>query len=127
MDGRRFDSLVKSLGRTTDRRAFARVLVGAVGLGVVRFSRATTADAAFVCRKPGEICRKPGECCTNICGPADATGRQRCQCSTTADCPAPDQCHVATCVAGVCGTTVLVGQLCNDRNACTTGEKCQGN
>lgn len=80
-----------------------------------------------MCSDAGRTCREHANCCSKLCGPKDATGRRRCLCQSIADCPAPDQCHVATCVAGVCGETVLLGQACNDGNACITGETCQAN
>ena len=46
-------------------------------------------------------------------------------CASTADCPLPPACHVATCAAGSCGLTAIAdGGLCNDGKVCTKADAC---
>ncbi|HEY7035087.1 MAG TPA: hypothetical protein VH482_27350 [Thermomicrobiales bacterium] len=121
MDGHRFDEWARSLAAPgSRRRVLAGLVAGALGLAGVR------EGGAVACRAPGAACRENVNCCSGLCA-KDAAGRRVCQCRTVADCPRPDQCHDATCLDGVCGTTVRQGQACNDGSACTTGETCQAN
>jgi hypothetical protein len=122
MDGSRFDAIARAVAMPGSRRR----LLGSLAAGALGLVGLGKADAAAGCRMPGDLCRENANCCSNLCG-KDATGRRVCQCQSPTDCPAPDQCHTATCVKGVCGTTVRLGQACNDGDACTTGETCQAN
>jgi hypothetical protein len=119
MDGSRFDALTRSLVTTGSRRSLLAGLGGVLGLIGLR-----TAEAA--CRAPGRTCREHADCCSGLCGAKDRTGRRTCRCRSRADCPEPtDQCHTASCLLGVCGETVLIGQACDDGDPCTTGTTCQ--
>jgi hypothetical protein len=127
MDGVTFDRMTKSLaGRT--RRSLLKAGLGAVlggaagGLGLGRASAALK-------RAPGDICRKGGDCTSGLCLAKDATGRQRCGCVTTSDCPQPDAgdpCRSSTCSqAGVCGLQINEGASCNNgAGACDATGAC---
>jgi hypothetical protein len=128
VDGTRFDELVKSIAGRQNRRVIIRrglVVVGSAVATIIR--RAGSGEAAARCRSGGNICRKNGDCCSGACGPSDATGRQRCACTTaeTAAC-----CSGGLCVPG--GTLCCYG-ICapNDvhncgscGNQCNAGETC---
>jgi hypothetical protein len=72
----------------------------------------------------------------NVCTAGDTCQNGVCQpgapvpncCRTDTDCPKPsDQCKRATCVNNVCVVgNAPNGTGCNDNNACTTGDTCQG-
>ena len=87
MDGRRLDILAKSLA-VSDRRQIIRRLGAVAAACLLNLTDAERGSAAAL-RLPGEICRKDGECASGVCGPKDATGRQRCQCTTSSQCPTP--------------------------------------
>jgi hypothetical protein len=64
---------------------------------------------------------------TNTCVFTPITGCVTC--TTNGDCPQPaNQCQQVVCTAGVCSAAQNKpnGTACNDNNACTTGETCQG-
>jgi hypothetical protein len=119
MDDRRFDRMTKAFATGRSRRALLQGLLGLGGaagaLGLAGMQRA----GAAACRPPGSGCRGHGNCCSHLCGPKNATGRRRCGCQSPADCPAPDQCHDATCLDGMCGTAVRLDQACDDGDPCT--------
>ncbi len=119
MDGSRFDALARALAVSGSRRR----LIGAVVAGTLGVLGLRATEAA-ACRPVGSTCREHANCCSKRCGDKDATGRHRCWCQTAADCPAPDQCHDATCTEGVCGTTPLTGQACDDGDRCTVNDTC---
>ena len=129
MDETRFDDLVRRFASSTNRRNLLRSAVASVA-GSIGLVSAGDTDAATR-RSIGEICRKHGDCSSNRCGPADATGRCRCACSTPADCPAPTaggQCNSATCSpSGLCGIGITVGAPCDDGDLCTVNDQCQAN
>ena len=114
MDGNRFDELTRSFAGNASRRSVLKMLGSGIAAGIAGVVSAAGVLGAS-CRNTGEICRKHGECCTNKCSVPDATGRSRCFCSTTPDCPAPaNKCLKVTCAAGKCVTS----------NACTSGQVC---
>lgn len=103
MDDLRFDRFVQSLAAPgTRRRFFAGLAAGALGLAGLNHTEAR------ICSAPGAVCREGATCCSGKCGSKDRTGRRRCACTKSLDCPVPDSCHVATCTAGACGTEATV-------------------
>ncbi len=127
MDGDGFDSLTRFLAEGSTRRRVLRAGMAVVG-SAFGLGRLEDAGAAKSLRKPGQVCRKKADCTTQLCGALDRHGRGRCLCSVAADCPQPkagDPCRAAACSeSGVCGTGVNVGAVCDDNNACTTGDVC---
>jgi hypothetical protein len=94
-------------------------VAGALGLVGLREAAGAT------CREVGSTCREHANCCSDLCGPKDRTGRQRCICQTIEDCPTPPRCRAAVCTPeGACTTTITEGAVCDDGNPCTTGETC---
>lgn len=121
MDGRRLDILAKSLA-VSDRRQIIRRL-GAVAAACLLNLTDAERGSATVLRRPGEICRKDGECASGVCGPKDATGRQRCQYTASSQCPTPtNKCLKAACVAGTCrnvkAVTCVASDQCHDAGIC---------
>ena len=126
MDDRRFDRLAKSMAGTSRRSllkgAFGALLGGALGLPGL-------SNAAAAGRPVSSICRKNGDCASGVCGPKDATGRQRCVCANSTDCPAPaGTCTIATCTTGVCGTAPgNTGTPCGQAaDSCSPAPVCSG-
>ena len=152
MDGDRFDALTRALGAGRSRRGVLRGL-GAAALGVVGLSRVGATRAASsnanlgnsVCAHwctsvypPGPArgqcvsaaAQGGGACYT--CGPAApaGNGQQFCGGICIPNCTAIDQCHVAgTCDPATQSCTnpaAADGTTCNDNNACTQTDTCQG-
>ena len=96
MDGTRFDALTKSLARGLTRR---RVLAS---IGAVFAGSAAASASAATGRPKGALCRKHGECASGVCGPKDATGRQRCLGATGDTCAADQDCGGGPCLEGTC-------------------------
>jgi hypothetical protein len=99
------DALARSLAGVRTRRGLLRALGLAVGVGAVgAIALDGDGDAAATCRPGGAVCRTPGECCSGVCGPKDATGRQRCTCEAgTTPCGTSACCSASqTCVNGAC-------------------------
>lgn len=152
VDGASFDRLTRRLATATSRRSLIKgVVAGAITAGLG--SLGVPGAGAALCRAPGDVCRKGGDCCSQLCGPKDQYGRQRCVCPpgqeachrTCVDpatayqsdpkncgacgnqCPGT-RCQLPVCNAGVCGLTpnpTLVGQTCDDRDPCTVNDVCQ--
>jgi hypothetical protein len=149
VDGPRFDAIARAAAAPGSRRRL--LALASAALGIAGRDRA---DAAAICRTPGQLCRENANCCSRACA-TDATGRRVCRCHTQADCPPPtNKCLAATCAGGLCGTTPSVvcaaldqchaagicvpatgtctnpakpnGTGCNDANACTQTDTCEG-
>ena len=121
MDGNRFDQLTRVLAEGRTRRSTLKAIVGTVVGGLSGLLSATDVLGAS-CRKPAEVCRKNSDCCSNKCSAPDRTGRSRCLCETSANCPKPGSaCKAATCTNGVCGEVSVCtnGQICNHGGCCT--------
>jgi hypothetical protein len=71
------------------------------------------------------VCTTGDSCRSGVCTPTTNS----CTCTSNADCPTLDQCHLnGTCdlTTGLCGyAEVADNTACNDHNACTSGETCQ--
>lgn len=140
MESDRFDRLTRIVGAAGSRRRLLKSFV----LGGLALTGLQKAEAAS-CRAPADICRKNGDCCSGTCGPKDSTGRRRCQCNESTDCPSGGACQQATCIDGICGATLApddsscvatggksgtcAGGLCIDRQGtCPAGgDVCLGN
>jgi hypothetical protein len=120
MDDATFDRLAQSWALPGSRRRLLAGLVagafGLVGLGEA---------GAAACRPVGSVCREHANCCSKRCGDKDATGRRRCACQESGDCPPPATCRAVTCETGACVASVVA-----DTTPCTASGgaagTCQG-
>jgi hypothetical protein len=130
MDGSRFDQIARALADVQDRRSLLRKVAGAASAALVAaVGLNESGEAASICRTGGAICRKNQECCSGTCGPTDATGRQRCTCTTqqlqacqssggVLQPPGTVLCCAGTCLpnnvsnCGSCGTSCAANESC---------------
>jgi hypothetical protein len=98
VDGRGFDTFTRQFSVSRSRRG----LLGS-GVGVVLALIGNGTGHARTCGSPGQVCREHANCCSGSCGPKDRSGRRRCVCGSTSDCPGgSDVCNFVTCIGGAC-------------------------
>lgn len=124
MDPQRFDAFTRTLGSGQSRRRLLKTLTGGA-IAVVAAAVGLDRTAAHQLRSVGNSCNTNSDCASGLCVQEGRT-RKICHCVTPADCPpSTDVCHAASCSAGACSLTVLVGAPCDDGDACTTSDVCQ--
>jgi hypothetical protein len=126
MDPNRIDDLARVVGSGQSRRRILKTLAGGA-FGALAASVGIGDASAAKKRSAGNVCATNADCLSNHCL-SQGRGRAICACGSPTECPqATDQCHIATCIVGICGIGVNTGAACNDGDLCTTGETCQAN
>ena len=125
MDGQRFDRFTVAVASLISRRSLLRTLAGVAAAALAGSTKATGARAATT-RAPGEICRKNSECASGLCGPRDATGRQRCLCQSANDCGSGKVCTSGTCTIVCPAGSKPCGNDCISLTSCCTAGDCNG-
>lgn len=129
MDPNRIDHLARVIGSGQSRRRILKTLAGAA-LGALTVGIGRDDASAAKRRTNGNICAANANCLSNVCV-NQGRNRRICGCGSPNDCPPPsDQCHVATCLAGVCGIGADPSSntdCCSSNSDCDLGLVCRDN
>jgi len=120
MDPNRIDHLARVIGSGQSRRRILKTLAGAA-LGALTVGIGRDDARAAKRRTNGNICASNANCLSNVCV-NQGRNRRICGCGSPNDCPPPsDQCHVATCLAGVCG---IGADPSSNTDCCSSNSDC---